>query len=386
VEKILFVDDDPNVLASYQREYRKKIPVDVAEAAAKGLEFITDQGPYAVIVSDYRMPGMDGIDFLSVVQEIAPQSVCVLLTGYADLEIALRAVNEINIFRLLTKPCPPDVLIKALAAGIKQYRLVTAERELLEKTVKGCVKVMSDILAMAKPEAFSRTLRIARYAKQLSMVMDDPNSWETETAAQLSQIGLITVPEVLFRKSLKGRPVTVSEKELFDRHPSVAARLVENIPRMEAVADIIACHQKNYDGSGEPKDGRKGTEIPFGARILKAAVDFDALISARKSPGEAFAEIKRDVRRYDPRVVQALSLVLGDEARYKIKEMTVATLEEGSILADNVYTIHKPKLLLARGQELSRTVIDYIRRYSRVFGVKEPIRVIYPLDSITTGD
>src|SRR4030042_1805929 len=93
--------------------------------------------PYAVIVSDLKMPGMNGIKFLSKVREMAPDSVRVMLTGFAELQTAIDAVNEGNIFRFLTKPCPPDILSRALDMGIEQYRLITAERELLEQTLKG---------------------------------------------------------------------------------------------------------------------------------------------------------------------------------------------------------------------------------------------------------
>jgi len=132
-EKILFVDDDSNLLASYQRQLRSHYAVDTSSNGQQGLEAISRQGPYAIVVSDYRMPGMDGVQFLSRVRELAPDSVRMLLTGYADLQTAIEAVNRGNIFRLLTKPCPSDTLTCALAAGAEQYRLMIAERERVEK-------------------------------------------------------------------------------------------------------------------------------------------------------------------------------------------------------------------------------------------------------------
>ena len=132
-EKILLVDDDFNLLDSFQRRLKEEFVVSTSLNGQEGLETIKVAGPFAVIISDLRMPGMDGVQFLSRVRELAPDSVRMLLTGHADLQTAIEAVNRGNIFRLLTKPCPPDSLRAALAAGVNQYRLVINERERVRK-------------------------------------------------------------------------------------------------------------------------------------------------------------------------------------------------------------------------------------------------------------
>src|SRR5208283_5528581 len=129
--KILFVDDDPDILAGFQRQLRKTFTVETALGGEQGLKAVSEQGPFSVIVSDLRMPGMDGIRFLSCVREAAPDSVRLMLTGNADLQAAIGAVNEGHIFRFLTKPCNPQTLSNAITAGIRQYQLICAERELL---------------------------------------------------------------------------------------------------------------------------------------------------------------------------------------------------------------------------------------------------------------
>ena len=126
--RILFVDDDPETLASYGRALRKKYDLDLARGPVRGLEAVAENGPYAVVVSDLRMPGMDGISVLAKVREMRPETVRVMLTGFADLTAAIAAVNEGNIFRFLTKPCEPSALQAALTAAAEQYRLVMAER------------------------------------------------------------------------------------------------------------------------------------------------------------------------------------------------------------------------------------------------------------------
>lgn len=121
IDKILFVDDDSNILDAYKRQLKRQFHVDTAQGAEEGLDAVRNNGPYAVIVSDLRMPGMDGNQFLSRVKEIAPESVRMMLTGYADLKTAMEAINQGNILRLLTKPCTKEVLTDALNIGIEQF-------------------------------------------------------------------------------------------------------------------------------------------------------------------------------------------------------------------------------------------------------------------------
>ena len=140
--KILFVDDDASLLASYKRQLRKQYHIETALGGQEGLELIEQNGPYAVIVSDFRMPFMDGIEFLARVREIAPETVRIMLTGSADMQLAIQAVNEGNIFRFLTKPCSADVLGESLDTGIEQYQQVSGEREYNEKSRHSMAEAM----------------------------------------------------------------------------------------------------------------------------------------------------------------------------------------------------------------------------------------------------
>lgn len=120
--QVLFVDDDFNILDAYKRRLWKHYHIETAQGGEEGLEAITKHGPFAVIVSDLRMPGMDGNSFLSRVREITPESVRIMLSGHADLQGAMEAINKGKIFRLLTKPCSGEELAEALADGVEQYK------------------------------------------------------------------------------------------------------------------------------------------------------------------------------------------------------------------------------------------------------------------------
>jgi FixJ family two-component response regulator len=134
-EKILFVDDEQDILDGYERLLRREFRVRVARGGEAGLEEIEQSGPFAVVISDMRMPGMNGAEFLAQVRHNQPNTVRMLLTGHADIGAAIAAVNEGNIFRFLTKPCEKEVLVDAINLGIGQYRQTTAERELVRQAL-----------------------------------------------------------------------------------------------------------------------------------------------------------------------------------------------------------------------------------------------------------
>jgi DNA-binding NtrC family response regulator len=131
MDKILLVDDDPSVLEALQRQFRKQFSLHTASGGEEGLTMVRVKGPYAVVVSDCRMPALDGIQLLGLVRKIAPDTVRMMLTGNNDLHTAMEAVNQGEIFRFLTKPCAPEIFSKALEDGIKQY-----QRNLFKKTEK----------------------------------------------------------------------------------------------------------------------------------------------------------------------------------------------------------------------------------------------------------
>jgi len=374
-DKILFVDDDSNLLASFQRQLRNQFTVDISPDGQHGLESITRQGPYAAIVSDFRMPGMDGVQFLSRAREIAPDSVRMLLTGYADVQTAIEAVNEGNIFRLLTKPCPPETLTRALTAGIKQYQLVTAERELLEKTLSGSIKVLSEVLSLLNPEAFGRASRITRYVREIVSKMGQSDLWQFETAAMLSQIGCVILQEETLNKIYRGVELTKEEEQRFNMHPSIASDLIAKIPRMEKIAEIIAYQEKHFDGSGIPQDSRQGEHIPLGARILKVVLDFDALEASGNSKSAALQQLNQRGGWYDSQVLTALEAVMGIEAKYEVRNLRVWELKEKMILAED---IKNPRgiLLIAKGMEVNRPLIERLKGYTSASIIKKPIRVI----------
>lgn len=377
-DRILCVDDDSNILDGYKRQLRKEFTLETAVGAEQGLRMVREQGPFAVVVSDLQMPGMDGIQFLKRVREQDPDTVRMLLTGNADLRASIDAINQGQIFRFLTKPCTPEAFANALIAGLAQHRLITMERELLEQTLSGSIKVLCDVLALVNPEAFGRSSRITRYVEAIAEKLYVSELWSIKTAAMLSQIGCVILPEPVLKKVYQGKELTPEESQLFNQHPFVAADLIVKIPRMKRVAEIIRYQDKYYDGSGVPGDNRQGTDIPMEARILKVALDFDALESAGKTKTEAFEEIRKRRGWYDQTIIDALKAAFAKEIKYEMRTAVVADIREGMILAESI-TSSQDALLVSKGQQVTQSMILRLQNFRKTVGVREPFTVLLPI-------
>jgi response regulator RpfG family c-di-GMP phosphodiesterase len=382
--RVLFVDDEPNVLEAYERGLRRQFHIDTALGAEPALAAIRTTGPYAVIVSDMRMPGMDGIQLLAKVKEIARDTVRIMLTGNSDQETAIEAVNEGNIFRFLTKPCDAERLSKALTAGIEQYRLVTAERELLENTLRGSIKVLTDVLSLVNPTAFGRASRVQSLVRRLATELHVEPSWELDIAAMLSQIGCVTLPADTMDKLYHGEKLTAEESQMLDAHPLIGRDLVANIPRLEGVAEIIACQGMRFDGTGAPPNSKKGAEIPLGARILKVALDFDTLKSRGLTEIEAVLRLRAQRGAHDPQALAALEAINNVREFHEIREIGLRDLLGGMVFADDVQTVGG-LLLVCKGQEANPPLCDRLKNYARHARIREPIRVVVRSERATAA-
>ncbi|MBN2318380.1 MAG: response regulator [Acidobacteria bacterium] len=374
---VLLVDDDSNVLHSLKRQLRDKFTVKTAEGPEQAMEEVRSVGPFAVIVSDLRMPGMSGIQFLALAAKECPDSTRIILTGNADLNIAIRAFNEGNIFRFLTKPCHPEELIRTISQGMEKYRLTTAEKELLGKTLKGSINMLMELLSVISPEVFGLSNRIKRLSVHIASQMGIADYWQIETAAMLSQIGYATLPENTVRKMQSGQDLSGEEERIVFSHPKVAAGLLAHIPRLEEVSRIVACQLKNYDGTGFPKEGAGGDAIPLGARILKVVLDFHTLEDRGCRKAEALDEMKKIPGKYDPSVLKALKDVLDIENEYTARDVSVAELMPGMVLSEDLRTA-QGLLLIARGNEISKVLIEKLKNFSGRAVINEPFRVFVP--------
>ena len=373
--QVLFVDDDANVLAAYVRNLRRQFTIQTALGGGEGLVKIASEGPYAVVVADMRMPGMDGIRFLARVKEIAPDSVRMMLTGNADLQTAIGAINDGNIFRFLVKPCLPEIIAQALLAGIAQYHLVLAERELLEKTLTGSVKLLTEILSLANPAAFSQATRLRRYVRHIAAALQLADPWQYELAATLSQIGCITLPPHILERVWMQQSLSEEEQKAFVAHPSIGSKLLANIPRLEIVSRMIeGQHCPILTAISAPLPTGRVDAATLGAQILPVVIDFDGLVvrGTRTQDALAAMHLRRD--EYNPQVLAALATFRTGPEGGATKLVTVSDLALHMIIEEDVLA-KTGLLLVAKGQEVTLPVLVALRNFAQHVGVQEPFRV-----------
>ncbi|MGD0814453.1 MAG: HD domain-containing phosphohydrolase [Verrucomicrobiota bacterium] len=378
--KILFVDDEANVLSGFQRSLRKDFALNIALGGEPALRMMEEHGPYAIIVSDMQMPGMNGLELLAKVEALAPDTVRMVLTGNADQKTAVDAVNRGHIFRFMTKPCKSELLAEMLKAGLKQYGLITAERELLEKTLHGSIKALTDILSMFDPQSFSRAQRLRDYMSECARSFNIARPWELEMAAMLSPIGLVTIPPDVLKKKHSNQDLSSLENDLLAHVPEIGFTLLSNIPRLEAVALIVRYQAKNYDGSGYPNDDLAGESIPIGSRILRVLSDLILYENHNASKINALSKMRQCPGHYDPKVldfvaaafdvfVPALSREILTSRPITFKELRV-----GHMLMSDVVTRDGLKIIIA-GAPVTSVLLAKLRNFASLSGIQEPILV-----------
>ena len=379
--RILYVDDDPSILAAYKRAlHRTDFVVQTALGGEEGLAALAENGPFAVVLSDMRMPGMNGIQFLMKVKERAPDTVRMMLTGNSDLRTAMDAVNEGNIFRFLTKPCEKEVLIDAMTAGIRQHQLITAERLLLEETLNASMKVLTDVLSLVNPIAFGRAGRIRRYVQHIVQELKLPDAWQFQTAAMLSQIGWVTLPSETLEKMYAGEELSAEEEAAIASHPEVAGRLLANIPRLGNVAHMIARQEEPFSHHLTEDDARHREASALGGHVLRVALGFDRLVTRGVPPEAAVEQLRSRAEEFDPEIVATLESLHVRAASTKLAALNVEGLDAGMILEQDVRSL-RGQLLVTKGQEVTFPVLERLRRWAHGTGIEEPIRVRIPCPS-----
>ena len=373
--RILLVDDEPSLLDGLRRQLRRDFTVETAVGAAKGLFALKPGEPFAVIVSDFLMPGINGAQFLAAAAKAAPTSTRMLLTGHTSLADAAITVNQGRVFRMLLKPVDTDTMTAALRDCVTQHRLVVAERELLERTLQGSVKALSDVLSLASPAAFGRASRMRRVAAAILDVLEIQDRWAVGLAVEMAQLGIVSLPPTVAGKLDTGAELTPAEQAMVEQLPAVAEQLISSIPRMEPVAASIHYSRKGFDGSGTPDDTVAGDRIPFGGRLLRLVQDHDALLLHGMSPTVALATLRTRAELYDPALLAAFAKTAAATSE-AVRGVMLADLQSGMVLAAPVCS-RSDVLLVNPGQEVTVGLITRLRNFAALEdGVAEPLMVV----------
>lgn len=313
--RILIVDDEEDNLALLYRSLRRDYDVTKAHCAREALELL-EQENFQLVLSDHKMPEMEGVEFLKIVAEKYPSTVRVLITAYSDAKILIDAINDAKIYRYIKKPYQIEELMLVVQSAVEYYQLKADNEKLihdLKELFMGAVKSITEALDAKDHFTLGRSMRVCIYAvktaESLNFSIEDIG--RIELASLLHDIGIIGVDDSINRNPT----FTPEEFEESKKHVYHSIKILEDIKQLDEVREIIKYHHENYDGTGYPY-GIKGEEIPVGSRIISIADEFENLVSNREgsasmSNSEAMEIIKQKAgSQFDPELVHVFESII----------------------------------------------------------------------------
>ena len=365
---ILCVDDEQMILDSLSLTLGREYKVITASSGAQGLQELKNHPEIGVVLSDMRMPEMNGAEFLQRAFALSPNSTRMLLTGETDLNSAVKAVNEGKIFRFLKKPCPPPELLSAVLSAFEQHRLLTAEKELLEQTLLGSITMITEILGLISPSVFGRTSRIRNMVSAVAEKLELPDRWQVEVAASLSQLGLITLPHDTVEGICMGRESSMQEARQVEQLPKIAVDLIQHIPRLEGVREILQMSQK---GCAQTV-GLHSSDLS--AQILKAACFYEKYTAAGSTPDEALARLSNLKAEIDAKIFEAMSSLASQEGAAGSEQVLPASsLRVNMIILEDI-VLPNGSLFAPRGYHVTESLVHRIQNFG-VGAFAKPVRV-----------
>ena len=366
--RVLFVDDSPNLLGAVRRTLRGKAQVQVAEGAQEALDVLDKDPNISIVVTDQNMPGMKGIEFLAVVAERWPLVTRVMQTGNNDQDTAISAIRQGRVFRFLRKPYSPDDLFQVIVDAQAEHNIRKAEHALLENTLAGSVKLMTEMLSLMRPDLYAQSTRVHELTKTISTRLHMSQPWELALAALLYPLGLATVPKDILDKRKSG--VRLSEPESFAIAQSgvAAGQLVAKIPKLERVATYLRYSRKGRDGSGLPPL-EDDLDTPQNAiYLLPLLIDIVELSDIRDISLRDAAMALRDDPKYN---VHLLSVTIDElmkraktqEQERVVKDVSIGEIRVGDILINDLRG-ESGELLLTGGSQLTDLLLKRLRTLS----------------------
>ena len=413
---ILCVDDEPNILSSLKRALRgPQYRVVTAGSGSEALALMESE-PVDLIISDMRMPGMDGAQLLGQVRRRWPGTMRILLTGYADVDSTIAAINEGQIYRYVNKPWDDGELRVTVAQALERLGLerekarlealthaqneelrgfnAQLERRVQERTVEvtqahdklkrnymTSIKVFSNLIELRGGQLMGHGRRMAESTRQLAKAMGC-NGEDTQTvfvAALLHDIGLIGLSDEVLAKPVP--KLTAEELATYRKHPVLGEQSLLALDDMQPVATLIRAHHERFDGQGFP-DGRCGADIPLGARILAVADAYDDLLNGHLgAPGLKTAQVRTLMMhgrgsQFDPEVLDVFLHINQPSAPQPPAplSMTTESLQPGMVLAADLIS-REGAVLLATDHVLTADTIRRIRLYEQREGIRIELRV-----------
>lgn len=359
--KVLCVDDEQRVLDALRRHLREHFEVLTANSGAQALQILGQHKDLAVVVSDMRMPEMDGATLLRHTRALRPSTVRILLTGQADMAAAIKAINEGQIFRFLTKPCAPEQFLSVMEEAIRQHELIVAERVLLQRTLVGAIKALTDIMTLVSPAVVGRAQRLKRRVSALAIELNLEDRWQVEIAALLSYLGQVSLPDFLTHKLSRGRELDPEESIRVDNATRAANRLIAHVPRLEPVSAILTAlsdpiPDEDTSGARQPD--------PVQVQVLRLAMEAERL-EAQGLQNQAIMEALQAAGDYPATLLAAVRTALKiEQGSMERAEIPVNALTLGMVLDEDVKTT-RDILIAPRGCEVTLSFIEHIAHFTK---------------------
>ncbi|MBO6513848.1 MAG: response regulator [Phycisphaerales bacterium] len=371
--RILMIDDEPNVLSGYRRSIGRNYDLVTAGNGLEGLKAMREQGPFAVVVTDMRMPEMDGLEFLKQAQVEFPESVYVMLTGNADQQTAIEAINQGQIFRFLNKPCDSEIMDHTIRACKKQYDLIRAEKELLNKTLNGSVKLLIEAMVFSDPIAADVIRGVRERALELGKAIGFDSEWRFTLAYSLFYVGLISNPRT-------SDDVLYSD-EYISTCAASGGKLLRHIPKLGEVAQIVSNQRTAADLPVDFQNHENADLLIIGSEILRLSFDwYCAGLRFNGKPTETMQYLRSTHSQYDERLLEGIERIqdkfttTGDQSSQVLAQLSVRDLREGMLIDSDIKTKDNT-LLVSRGQELSLVIINRLRGFDKAGLIGEMVSV-----------
>ncbi|GGB53247.1 response regulator receiver modulated metal-depenent phosphohydrolase [Roseibium aquae] len=376
----MVADGDPEVHKMFRQLVADEYVVVSFFDSEEALKWLKQNTGIAVVVSSFNLPGRGGVEFHKTCESLAPYTARIMLTKEQSLDLVLRAVNEGHLFMYLTKPCPAPQFLAAVRGAVAHHKQMIHDRALLERTLAGSVKMLIEVLTLFHGDAFRRTGPMRQQALRMARALGLEKTWELQMAVMLSPLGEALLPKDILTRYRAAKSLSEQERDILARAPNQTRDLLKNIPQMERVAEVLYLSNRGYDGSGFPKGGPKGEDIPIAARIIKLLTDLWYASPETGVDAAAFGALRINGHRYDPKLLKLakeLFLEQADSVEGRVAVLCyLRALRVGDILSDDVRTEISHELVLAGGHQLTETTIRRLEQYNRVSGIRQPIRVL----------
>lgn len=396
--KVLLVDDEIDVLMAYGRNLRGKFDITTADSGESALKIMQGNNNFTTIVTDFNMPAMNGVELLKKARELNPDTTRILITGYADLNTSINAVNQGAVYRFLTKPIPTADLIRNIEEAVEYNRLINAEKELLDKTLKGTIRALADILSFTNPAIFKQKREELRLARKTAEYLGLRNLWEIEIALMLAPIGAVAVPDTVMEKKQSGKLLSESETQIYNSIPTVSSSIISKIPRLEKVSQIVMYQFHDFLSGFENQPSEQDLEIRTLANLIRSVNEITALFRKNTPPIDAL-HMLQESKSYSADVLKALEKAVIDlknevfvaSASDKLKksyaqgdsapapagvpfQCNVTELQSGWILLEPIKDF-TGKVILNKGYEITDLIKQKLINLTRVTMISEPIKV-----------